>query len=129
MARTQFTTIDEYIGTFPEDVQLRLQKIRETIRMEAPAAEEKISYQIPAFALNGNLVWFAAYKNHIGFYPMTTAIRTFKKDLSRYKVSKGTIQFPLDEPLPLPLIKKIVKFRIKENLTKKKAGPPKRRVK
>jgi len=120
MTRTQFETIDEYIGTFPKNVQDILQKLRQTIRKAAPEAEETISYQIPTFKLNGNLVHFAAWKNHIGFYPTSTAIRAFKKDLSRYQGAKGSVQFPINEPLPLSLISKIVKFRVKENLTGKK---------
>jgi uncharacterized protein YdhG (YjbR/CyaY superfamily) len=120
MTRTQFKTIDEYIGTFPKNVQDILQKLRRTIRKAAPEAKEKISYQIPTFALHGNLVHFGAWKNHIGFYPTTSAIKAFKKELSRYKGAKGSVQFPINEPLPLPLISKIVKFRVKENSVRKK---------
>ena len=108
--------IDEYIARFPPEVQEILGKIREAITKAAPAAEEKISYQIPAFTLKGNLVYFAAFKKHIGFYPRTTAIAKFKKELSAYKGAKGSVQFPLDKPMPLGLISKIVKFRVKENL-------------
>ena len=110
--------IDEYIAGFPNDIQEKLQKIRMTIRKAAPKAEEKISYQIPAFALNGNLVWFAAFKKHIGFFPTSSGIREFEKELSIYKCSKGTAQFPLDKPIPLGLISRIVKFRLKENLAR-----------
>ena len=118
--KKQFRTIDEYIETFPKDVQSILERMRQTIRRAAPEAEEEISYQIPAFKLNGNLVWFAAFKNHIGFYPMTTGIRAFKKELSPYKRAKGSVQFPLEKPIPYDLVKKIVRFRRKENLEKKR---------
>ena len=118
MAR-QFQTIDEYIGTFPEDVQRILNELRHTIREAAPEAQETINYQMPTFTLNGNLVHFAAFKNHIGFYPTPTGIEAFKQELSRYKGAKGSVQFPIDEPLPLPLIRKIVKYRVKENLARK----------
>ena len=118
--KKQFETIDEYIETFPKDVQSILEKMRQTIRRAAPEAEEAISYQIPVFKLNGNLVWFAAFKNHIGFYPMITAIQAFKKELSRYKGAKGSVQFPMEKPIPYDLVKKIVRFRRKENLEKKR---------
>jgi uncharacterized protein YdhG (YjbR/CyaY superfamily) len=108
--------IDEYIAGFPEDVQEKLQKIRMTIREAAPDAQEKISYQMPTFYLKGNLVHFAAFKNHIGFYPTPTGTEKFQKELSAYKVSKGTARFPLDKPIPFDLITEIVKFRVKENL-------------
>lgn len=94
--------------------------MRLTIKKAAPQAKEKISYGIPAFTLNGMLVWFAAFKNHIGFYPRTSAIVAFKKELSAYKRAKGSVQFPFDQPLPLPLISRMVKFRVKENLAKLK---------
>lgn len=113
--------IDEYIAGFPNDVQKILKKIRATIKKAAPAAEEKISYQMPTFFLNGNLVHFAAFKNHIGFYPVPTGIEKFKKELSIYKGGKGSVQFPLDQPIPYGLISRIVKFRVKENLEKTKA--------
>ena len=112
--------IDEYIGLFPQDVQVILQKLRKTIRTAAPESEEAISYQIPTFKLNGNLVHFAAFKNHIGFYPTPSGIEAFKRELSKYEGAKGSVKFPLDEELPLDLIGKIVKFRIRENLEKKK---------
>lgn len=115
------TTIDKYIATFPADVQAILQKVRATIRKSAPGAEEAISYQMPTFKLNGNLVHFAAFKNHIGFYPVPSGIEKFKKELSAYKGAKGSVQFPLDRPIPYGLISKIVKFRVKENLEKVKA--------
>ncbi len=92
-----------------------MRKVRETIRKTAPDAEEKISYQIPTFIFHGNLVHFAAWKNHIGFYPSSSGINAFRKELSMYEVSKGSVQFPLDKPIPLGLISKIVRFRVKEN--------------
>lgn len=119
--KTTYTTIDEYIATFPKDIQTILQKIRETIRKSAPEATEAISYQMPTFKLNGNLVHFAAFKNHIGFYPVPSGIEKFKKELSAYKGAKGSVQFPLDRPIPYALISKIVKFRVKENFEKAKA--------
>lgn len=108
--------IDEYIAIFPKDVQEILEKIRATIRKAAPSAEETINYQMPTFTLKGNLVHFAAFKNHIGFYPTPTGIEKFKKELSAYNGAKGSVQFPLDKPIPYALIKKIVTFRVKENL-------------
>ena len=114
-------TIDEYIAGFPPDVQKILEKIRTTIKKAAPDAEETISYQMPAFTLNGNLVYFAGFKNHIGFYPVPTGIEKFKKELSVYKQGKGSVQFPLDKPIPYGLISKIVRFRVKENLARAKA--------
>jgi uncharacterized protein YdhG (YjbR/CyaY superfamily) len=116
MRRTRFNTIDEYIRTFPKSIQDILQELRRTIRKAAPEAEEAISYQIPTFRLNGNLVHFAAFKNHIGFFPTSSGIRAFKKELSGYELSKGTVRFPMDKPLPLSLVSRIVKFRVKENL-------------
>jgi uncharacterized protein YdhG (YjbR/CyaY superfamily) len=107
--------IDEYIAGFPKETQLLLEAVRTAIKAAAPKAEEAIKYAMPAFTLNGNLVYFAGYKNHIGFYPEPRAIETFKEELATYKVSKGAIQFPIATPLPLGLIKKIVKFRVKEN--------------
>ena len=117
--KTKVETIDEYISKFPENVQEILQNIRKTISKSAPEAEEAISYQIPTFKLNGNLVHFAAYKNHIGFYPTPSGIEAFKNELTSYKVSKGTIQFPLNKPIPFDLLQKIVKFRVKEVLRKR----------
>ncbi len=116
----QFKTIDEYIKSFPEDIQIILEKIRQTIRKAAPEATEAISYQMPLFKLNGNLVWFASFKNHIGFYPIPSGTETFKEEVSPYIAGKGTLQFPLDKPIPYNLIEKIVIFRVKENLEKKK---------
>ena len=110
-----YETIDEYIAAFPENIQSILQEFRQAIMQSAPGAVEAISYQMPAFKLNGTLVWFAAFKDHIGFYPRESAIEAFKEKLSTYGVSKGTIRFPLDKPIPLDLIKEIVRFRVKEN--------------
>jgi uncharacterized protein YdhG (YjbR/CyaY superfamily) len=112
--------IDEYISRFPKDIQAILEELRVTIRNSAPEAEETISYQMPTFTLKGNLVHFAAFKNHIGFYPAPTGIEMFRKELSAYKGAKGSVQFPLDKPLPLSLITKIVRFRVKENLERAK---------
>jgi uncharacterized protein YdhG (YjbR/CyaY superfamily) len=113
---TKFQTVEEYISTFPPKTKKFLKDIRTTIKLAAPQAEEAISYNMPAFKLHGMLVWYAGYKEHIGLYPKSTVIQAFKKDLEGYKLSKGTIQFPLDQPLPLDLITRIVKYRIKENL-------------
>ena len=112
--------IDEYIAGFPKDVQKILNKIRSTIKKAAPKAEEAITYQIPTFRLNGNLIHFAAYKNHIGLYPAPRAVEKFKKELARYGAGKGTLRFPLYEPIPYDLITKIVEFRAKQNLEKAK---------
>ena len=113
-----FVSIDEYIAAFPEEIQKILEELRATIKAAAPEAQEKISYQMPAFALKGNLVYFGAYKNHIGFYPTSSGIQAFKKELSIYEGAKGTVRFPIDKPLPLDLISRIVKFRVAENLKK-----------
>ncbi|EQA69723.1 iron chaperone [Leptospira noguchii] len=118
--KLNFKNIDEYINLFPKDVQDKLRKLRSTIRKAAPNAEEKISYQMPTFVLNGNLVYFAAYKKHIGFYPTSSGIKKFQTELTKYKTTKGAIQFPMDQLLPLKLIAKIVKYRIKENTQTKK---------
>ena len=114
-------TIDEYIAAFPPDVRAILEKIRATIRKAAPDAEETISYQMPTFTLKGNLVHFAAFKAHIGFYPTPTGTAKFQKELSVYKGAKGSVRFPLDQPIPYALISRIVKFRVKENLERAKA--------
>jgi len=111
--------IDSYIAGFPEDIQKRLEQVRATIRKAAPKAEEAIKYAMPTFVLQGNLVHFAAFKNHIGFYPAPTGMAAFKKDLAPYKTGKGSVQFPLDKPMPLALITRIVKMRVQENLAKK----------
>ena len=120
MEKIQANNIDEYISAFPPQVQELLRQVRETIRKAAPNAEETISYGMPTFKLNGNLVHFAAHKNHIGFYPTPSGIEAFNKELSAYKSSKGAVQFPLDQRLPLTLISKIVKLRVKENKEKPK---------
>jgi uncharacterized protein YdhG (YjbR/CyaY superfamily) len=112
------TEIDNYILGFPEEVQSILNLLRKTIREAAPDATEKISYAMPTFYLKGNLVHFAAYKNHIGFYPAPSGLNAFKEEISLFKNSKGAVQFPINQPLPLNLISKIVKFRVKENLSK-----------
>jgi uncharacterized protein YdhG (YjbR/CyaY superfamily) len=116
--KADFTTIDEYIVMFPEDVQKILQQVRETIHAAAPDATEKISYQMPTFYLNGNLVYFAAFKNHIGFYPAPQGIDAFKEELSQFKGAKGSVQFPFDKPMPLNLIARIVKYRVEGNRNK-----------
>jgi len=108
--------IDDYIANFPSDVQLLLEKVRTAIRKAAPQAEEAIKYQMPTFVLNGNLIHFAGYKNHIGLYPGSKPIEEFKDDLSRYETSKGTVRFPLDKPIPAGLISKITKFCVQRNL-------------
>jgi uncharacterized protein YdhG (YjbR/CyaY superfamily) len=110
--------IDEYIARCSKDVQGILRKVRKTIREAAPGAEEAIKYQMPTFIFNGNLVYFAAFEKHIGFYPIPTGIEKFKVELSGYKQGKGSVQFPLDRPIPYGLISKIVKFRVKENLAR-----------
>jgi uncharacterized protein YdhG (YjbR/CyaY superfamily) len=114
-------SIDEYILQFPQEVQDVLQDLRNVIKESAPDAVEKISYQMPAFALHGNLVYFAANKNHIGFYPTSSGIAAFKHKLTAYKSSKGAVQFPKDQPLPYDLISEIVKFRVTENRKKAEA--------
>ncbi len=113
-AKPKPATIDEYIAAFPTDVQERLQAIRQTIHAAAPEATEAISYGMPTFKLNGNLVHFAAFKHHIGFYPAPTGLEAFAERLAPYKHSKGAVQFPLDQPLPLDLVTDITKFRVEE---------------
>lgn len=115
----QFNTIDEYVSMFPDDVRTILNQIRQAIREAAPEAEESINYRMPTFTLNGNLVHFAAFKNHIGFYPTPTGIEAFKEELAPYQGAKGSVQFPIDEPLPLSLIRRIVEYRVKENVERK----------
>lgn len=119
MGENSVDTIDEYISNYPGNIQKILEKIRKTIKEVAPEATEKISWGIPTFYLNKNLVHFAAYKKHIGFYPNPSGIENFKDDLSKYKTSKGTVQFQYDEPIPYDLIRKIVEFRVQENKQKK----------
>jgi uncharacterized protein YdhG (YjbR/CyaY superfamily) len=111
-----FVSIDEYIATFPKELQKILEELRATIKAAAPEAAEKISYQMPTFYLKGNLVHFAAYKNHVGFYPTPSGIQAFQGELSIYEGAKGSVQFPIDKPLPLELVSKIVEFRVAENL-------------
>lgn len=112
--------IDEYIAGFPKEVQEILEKVRATIRKAAPDAEEAIKYQIPTFTLNGNLVHFAAFKKHIGLYPAPRALEEFKDELSGYKGAKGSVQFPLDQPIPFDLISRIVEYRVKVSLEEQK---------
>ncbi|MDP9229975.1 MAG: DUF1801 domain-containing protein [Bacteroidota bacterium] len=116
--------IDEYITSYPKEIQKVLEQLRATVKKAAPQADEVISYGMPAFKLNGMLVWFAAHSKHIGFYPRVSGIEAFKKELSIYKGAKGSVQFPLDNPLPLGLITKIVKFRVIENLQKARPYDP-----
>jgi uncharacterized protein YdhG (YjbR/CyaY superfamily) len=113
--------IDEYIAGFPENIQEKIKRIRQVIKESAPGAREAISYGMPTYKLNGNLVHFAAFKDHIGFFPTPTGVSAFKKELSLYGTSKGTIRFPLDKPIPFELIKKIVKFRVSEASGKDKS--------
>ena len=116
-----YRTIDEYIAAFPEDVQAQLQALRATIRAAAPEAEERISYAMPAFAQNGILVYFAAAKKHIGLYPTASGIAAFQDELSVYESSKGAVRFPIDRPLPMDLVTKIVTFRVAENRARAEA--------
>jgi uncharacterized protein YdhG (YjbR/CyaY superfamily) len=118
MKNVVFKDIDEYIVNFPPNVQTILQQIRQAIHEAAPDAVETISYKMPAFKQNGILLYFAAFKNHIGFFPTSSGVEAFKEQLSAFKTSKGTIQFQLDKPIPLLLIKEIVRFRVEENLSK-----------
>jgi uncharacterized protein YdhG (YjbR/CyaY superfamily) len=119
-ANPNYSTIDGYIKLFPEPVQKKLNTLRRLIGKLAPDAQEKIAYQMPTFFLNGNLVHFAAHTNHIGFYPTPSGILKFERELSKYESSKGAVQFPLQEELPLDLISRIVKFRVEENLKRGK---------
>ncbi len=112
------TDVDSYISGYPPKVQKMLKQLRAAIKKAAPEAEESISYMMPAYKLNGPLVYFGAYEKHIGFYPTGTGVAAFQKEIASYKSSKGAIQFPLDQPLPLALVEKIVKFKVKENLLK-----------
>jgi uncharacterized protein YdhG (YjbR/CyaY superfamily) len=114
------SNIDEYIGAFPNDVQEILEKVRATIQKSAPDATEKISYSMPAFEQNGIVVYFAAFKNHIGLYALPSGHEAFATELSKYKSGKGSVQFPLDKPMPFDLITQIVQFRVKENMDKAK---------
>jgi len=121
--------IDTYINSFPSEVRSILEQVRQTIKLAAPDAEETINYAMPTFVLHGNLVHFAGYKHHIGFYPAPSGISAFQNEISAYKWAKGSVQFPLNQPIPLDLIERIVKFRVKENLdraVKKKSGKAKK---
>jgi uncharacterized protein YdhG (YjbR/CyaY superfamily) len=120
--RETVSTIDDYIKSYPREVQLRLTAIRKLIAELAPQAVEKISYQMPAFSIKGNMVYFAAYARHIGFYPTPQGIGAFKKELSDFKNGKGSVQFPHDQPLPIDLIRKMVKYRIEKNPKKKRGN-------
>jgi uncharacterized protein YdhG (YjbR/CyaY superfamily) len=117
----KFQTVDEYLSGLPKNVRAILEGLRKTIRQAAPQAEEVISYNMPAFKSNGMLVWYAAFKEHVGFYPKASAIKAFKAELQGYKTSKGAIQFPIDKSIPTSLVKKIVSFRLKENQQQQKA--------
>jgi uncharacterized protein YdhG (YjbR/CyaY superfamily) len=119
--RIKFNTVEQYLSALPGNSKDILQELRDAIQSAAPQAEEVISYNIPAFRLGGMLVWYAAFKNHVGLYPRASGIAAFKKELSAYVGAKGSVQFPIDEPLPLGLIRKIVKFRVKENLEETEA--------
>ena len=118
MESRKFKTVDEYLSIFPASTKNMLLKMRETIKQAAPKAEEVISYNMPAFKFHGVLVYYAAYKEHIGFYPTASPMRAFKNELRDYKTSKGAIQFPIEKPIPTALVKKIVKFKMKENQEK-----------
>jgi uncharacterized protein YdhG (YjbR/CyaY superfamily) len=117
---TKFKTVDEYLSSLPANTKGILEEVRKAIKQAAPQAEELISYNMPAFTLHGRLVYYAAFKNHVGFYPVSSAIKAFQSELSDYKTSKGTIQFPIERPIPYGVITKIVKFRVRENLEKAK---------
>lgn len=125
--KNAFTTIDEYIATFPEAMQKLLQSVHETIRSAAPDATEKISYALPTYELHGNLVYFGAAKKHIGFYPRSTTYEAAIPEAVPYRTSKGTLQFPLDQPIPHDLIRRIVEFRVAENLAKTEAKKAKKK--
>jgi uncharacterized protein YdhG (YjbR/CyaY superfamily) len=116
----KYNNIDEYIATFPAEIQHQLKQLRSDLLRLVPSAKEKIAYGIPTITLNGNLIHFAAYKNHIGFYPGSKAIVAFEKELQAFQTSKGTIQFPLNKPVPMQLVEKIVAFCVEQNLNKKK---------
>lgn len=121
------TTIDEYIAGFPSEVRAILERVRDAIRRAAPDAVEAIKYRMPTFVLDENLAHFAAFENHIGFYPTPSGIERFQDDLSRYKHAKGSVQFPIDEPMPLDLIGRIVEFRVGEVRAKSSAKRPRKR--
>lgn len=126
LTKKKFETIDEYIDTFPKSVQWQLKQVRLTIRKALPRAEETISYQIPTFKLNGKyIIYFAAWKNHIALYPIHTGVESLKKELEKYKGSKSSAHFPLDTPIPVSLVKKIVRAKLKESLERVKANKKK----
>src|SRR5664279_805837 len=116
----KFSNVDEYIALYPAPIRKRLNLLRKTIKQAAPGAEETISYYMPAYKLNGMLVFFAAMKNHYGFYPTASPMKTFREKLTAYETSKGAIRFPLDKPIPVKLVSEIVKWKVKENLLKEK---------
>jgi uncharacterized protein YdhG (YjbR/CyaY superfamily) len=118
MTAAKPTTVDEYIANFPQEVQILLAQVRSTIKQAAPNAEERISYGMPGYYLHGQLVFFAAFKSHIGFYATPTGHEAFAEELAKYKQGKGSVQFPLNQPMPLNLIKRIVEFRVKEQMEK-----------
>lgn len=126
--KTSAKTMDEFIANSPKEAQAALRKIRALVRKAAPGAEETINYGIPTFKLDGNLVHFAGFKSHIGFYPTPSGIEKFKKELSAYETAKGSVKFPLDQPIPYDLIERIVRFRMKENLEKAKGKKRRRSV-
>jgi uncharacterized protein YdhG (YjbR/CyaY superfamily) len=115
-----YGSVDEYISSFPEYAQKKLKELRGIVKELVPQAQERISYQMPAFFLGGNIVYFAGFSKHIGFYPGANGIAAFEKELKKYKYAKGSVQFPIDEPLPVELIKRIVNFKVEINLQKKK---------
>jgi uncharacterized protein YdhG (YjbR/CyaY superfamily) len=127
-SKAGFQSIDEYIAGFPSDTQALLETVRATIKAAAPGAAERISYGMPAFALHGNLVYFAALKNHIGFYPTGSGIAAFRDQLSGYEVTKGSVKFPVTEPLPLDLIRRIVEYRVRQNRENAAAKARKKKV-
>jgi len=116
----KYNDVQTYVADFPEDVRKKLERMREIIQRSAPKSQEVISYSMPAYKMNSVLVYFAAFKNHIGFFPTASGVKAFQHQIEKYKWSKGTIQFPLDQPLPEKLITAIVRFRVKEDLEKAK---------
>jgi uncharacterized protein YdhG (YjbR/CyaY superfamily) len=125
MENTKFQNIDQYIEIFPPAVQEKLEEVRQAIKNAAPEAVEGISYNIPTFKFHGNVTHFAGYKNHIGFYPGSKAIETFREKLGQFKTSKGAIQFPVDQPMPCDLIAEITEFRVNVNLEKRNSAKSK----
>jgi uncharacterized protein YdhG (YjbR/CyaY superfamily) len=126
--KDSYSTIDEYIAMFPEAIQEVLEAVRATIKAAAPGAEERISYQMPAFALHGTLVYFAAQKGYIGFYPTSSGIAAFEEELSKYKGTKGSVRFPISQPMPLDLVRRIVHFRVAENINNAAAKANKKKA-